>query len=92
MKKLLFSIMRNKVGVIDAETGKVAAVIETGNKHPEYAWKVVKKITLPGEGGGNLFVKTHPHSKYMYADRPYPFFPYVLGNITERSFEEIWKN
>jgi len=38
--------------------------------HPDNAWKVVKKIKLPGEGGGNLFVKTHPKSKYIFADRP----------------------
>jgi len=38
--------------------------------HPKNAWKVVKKIKLPGEGGGNLFVKTHPKCKYIFADRP----------------------
>ncbi len=36
---------------------------------PENAWKVVKKIKLPGEGGGNLFVKTHHKSKWIIADR-----------------------
>lgn len=39
-------------------------------KHPKNAWKVVKKIALPGEGGGNLFIKGHPNSKYIFADRP----------------------
>ncbi|RXJ57600.1 nitrite reductase [Candidatus Marinarcus aquaticus] len=39
-------------------------------KHPKNAWKVVKKIALPGEGGGNLFVKGHPNSQYIFADRP----------------------
>jgi len=38
--------------------------------HPKNAWKVVKKINLPGNGGGNLFVKTHPKCKYIFADRP----------------------
>lgn len=38
--------------------------------HPKNAWKVVKKFALPGEGGGNLFVKTHPNCKYIFADRP----------------------
>ena len=32
-------------------------------------WKVVKNITCPGEGGGNLFVKSHPKSKHLWADR-----------------------
>ncbi|MBF0317961.1 MAG: c-type cytochrome [Nitrospirae bacterium] len=39
-------------------------------KHKDFAWKVVKRIALPGEGGGNLFIKTHPKSRYMWADRP----------------------
>ncbi len=38
--------------------------------HPKNAWKVVKKFQLPGNGGGNLFVKTHPNCKYIFADRP----------------------
>ncbi len=38
--------------------------------HPKNAWKVVKKIQLPGEGGGNLFIKGHPNSPYIFADRP----------------------
>ncbi len=32
-------------------------------------WKVVKTIEMPGPGGGNLFVKTHPKSKHLWADR-----------------------
>ena len=32
-------------------------------------WKVVKSITLPGNGGGNLFVKSHPKSKHLWVDR-----------------------
>ncbi len=39
-------------------------------KHKDNAWKVVKKIQLPGEGGGNLFIKGHPNSKYIFVDRP----------------------
>ena len=38
--------------------------------HPQNAWKVVKKISLPGASGGNLFIKGHPNSKYIFADRP----------------------
>ena len=33
-------------------------------------WQVVKKIHLPGAGGGNLFIKTHPKSSHIWADRP----------------------
>lgn len=35
-------------------------------KHPEQAWKVVE--TLKGQGGGSLFIKTHPKSKHLYLD------------------------
>jgi len=36
--------------------------------HPEYAWKVVK--VLEGQGGGSLFIKTHPNSRNLYVDTP----------------------
>jgi len=39
-------------------------------KHPQYAWKVVVKAEMPGEGGGNLFIKTYPKSPHLWADRP----------------------
>lgn len=36
------------------------------DKHPKNAWKVVE--TLKGQGGGSLFIKTHPKSKHLYLD------------------------
>jgi nitrite reductase (NO-forming)/hydroxylamine reductase len=36
--------------------------------HPDYAWKVVE--TLEGQGGGSLFMKTHPNSNHIYVDTP----------------------
>jgi len=36
--------------------------------HPDQAWKVVQ--TLEGQGGGALFVKTHPKSTHLYVDSP----------------------
>jgi nitrite reductase (NO-forming) / hydroxylamine reductase len=35
-------------------------------KHPDSAWKVVK--VLEGQGGGSLFIKTHPNSRNLYVD------------------------
>ena len=35
-------------------------------KHPDQAWKVVS--TLKGQGGGSLFIKTHPKSTNLYLD------------------------
>ncbi|MDH3371727.1 MAG: nitrite reductase, partial [Gammaproteobacteria bacterium] len=35
-------------------------------KHKNQAWKVVR--TLKGQGGGSLFIKTHPKSKNLWVD------------------------
>ncbi|MCB1598672.1 MAG: c-type cytochrome [Xanthomonadales bacterium] len=37
-------------------------------KHPQQAWKAVQ--VLKGQGGGSLFVKTHPKSQHLYVDTP----------------------
>jgi len=45
------------------------SVIGTDPKgHKKNAWKVVR--TLTGQGGGSLFIKTHPKSKHLYVDTP----------------------
>jgi len=36
--------------------------------HPDNAWKVVR--TLEGQGGGSLFVKSHPNSTNLWVDSP----------------------
>lgn len=36
--------------------------------HPEHAWKVVR--VLNGQGGGSLFVKSHPESSNLWVDTP----------------------
>ncbi len=37
-------------------------------KNKAHAWKVVQKIA--GQGGGSLFIKTHPKSEHLYIDTP----------------------
>ncbi|WP_430461100.1 cytochrome D1 domain-containing protein [Thalassolituus sp. LLYu03] len=39
------------------------------DKHAANAWKVVK--VLKGQGGGSLFIKTHPKSDHLYLDTPF---------------------
>ena len=95
----------NKIGVVDAKEGKLAALVDvdkiphpgrganfvhpkcgpvwaTGHlgsekisligtdpeHHKAEAWKVCE--VLDGQGGGNLFIKTHPKSKHLYVDTP----------------------
>ena len=44
----------------------VALIGTDPEKHKDQAWKVVR--TLKGQGGGSLFIKTHPQSKNLYVD------------------------
>jgi nitrite reductase (NO-forming)/hydroxylamine reductase len=37
-------------------------------KHPQYAFKKVAE--LKGQGGGALFIKSHPKSNHLYSDTP----------------------
>jgi nitrite reductase (NO-forming)/hydroxylamine reductase len=52
----------------------VVTLISTPSDDPKYAkykqynWKVVQELPMPG--AGNLFVKTHPKSKHLWADTP----------------------
>jgi len=65
--------------LVDPEFGPVWVTSALGNAditflgtdpegHPEHAWKVVRK--LQGQGGGSLFVKTHPKSSNLWVDTP----------------------
>jgi len=102
---LMAANQSNKVGVVDAKEGALAAIVDvdkiphpgrganfvhptcgpvwaTGHlgsekisligtdpeHHKAYAWKVCE--TLDGQGGGNLFIKTHPKSTHLYVDTP----------------------
>jgi len=62
---------------VDPEFGPVWATSHLGDSsvvligtdpegHSDQAWKVVR--TLEGQGGGSLFIKTHPNSKNLYVD------------------------
>ena len=47
---------------------KIALIGTDPKKHKDSAWKVVRM--LDGQGGGNLFIKTHPKSKNLWVDTP----------------------
>ncbi|MBM5812831.1 MAG: c-type cytochrome [Gammaproteobacteria bacterium] len=62
---------------VDPEFGPVWVTSALGNEkvtfigtdpvgHPQHAWKAVR--VLAGQGGGSLFVKTHPKSHNLYVD------------------------
>ena len=65
--------------IVDPEFGPVWVTSALGNNkitflgtdpegHPEQAWKTVR--VLEGQGGGSLFVKSHPQSKNLWVDSP----------------------
>ena len=47
---------------------KISLIGTDPQKHAKYAWKVCE--TIDGQGGGNLFIKTHPKSTHLYVDTP----------------------
>ena len=47
---------------------KVSFIGTDPSGHPQHAWKVVR--VLNGQGGGSLFVKSHPNSKNLWVDSP----------------------
>jgi nitrite reductase (NO-forming)/hydroxylamine reductase len=46
----------------------IALIGTDPEKHPQQAWKVVESVR--GQGGGSLFIKTHPKSKNLWVDTP----------------------
>ena len=46
----------------------IALIGTDPDKHPRNAWKVVQMLN--GQGGGNLFIKTHPKSHNLWVDTP----------------------
>ncbi len=49
------------------------------DKHPAQAFKVV--ATLKGQGGGSLFLKSHPKSRHLYVDTPLNPDPAVAQSV-----------
>ncbi|MCO5121935.1 MAG: nitrite reductase [Burkholderiaceae bacterium] len=46
----------------------IALIGTAPDKRPDQAWKVVQ--SLKAQGGGNLFIKTHPKSRNLWIDTP----------------------
>ncbi len=46
----------------------IALIGTDPERNPDHAWKVVQ--SLEGQGGGSLFIKTHPESTNLYVDTP----------------------
>jgi len=58
-------------------------------KHKNNAWNVVR--TLKGQGGGSLFIKTHPKSKHLYVDTPLNPDPKISQSVAVFDLEHLDK-
>ncbi|MDJ0611324.1 MAG: cytochrome D1 domain-containing protein [Kiloniellales bacterium] len=57
----------------------IALIGTDPKKHADKAWKVVE--TLEGQGGGSLFIKTHPKSTNLYVDTPLNPEPELASSV-----------
>jgi nitrite reductase (NO-forming)/hydroxylamine reductase len=55
------------------------ALIGTDEHHKASVWKVVQY--LEGQGGGNLFIKTHPKSRNLWVDTPLNPDPKIAQSV-----------
>jgi len=98
--------------LIDPKYGPVWVTSALGNEkitfigtdpvnHKEHAWKVVR--VLKGQGGGSLFVKSHPKSNNLWVDTPLNPDPKISQSVAvfdvnnlEKGYEVIpvakWAN
>jgi nitrite reductase (NO-forming)/hydroxylamine reductase len=65
------------------------ALIGTDPKRKDSAWKVVQM--LDGQGGGNLFIKTHPKSKNLWVDTPLNPDPKIAQSIAVFDIDNLGK-
>jgi nitrite reductase (NO-forming)/hydroxylamine reductase len=116
----------NKISVIDAKDGKLAALVDVGKiphpgrganfvhpkfgpvwatghlgdetisligtdpvKHKEYAFKKVAE--LKGQGGGALFIKSHPKSTHLYSDTPLNPDPKIAQSVAVYDIKNLDK-
>jgi nitrite reductase (NO-forming)/hydroxylamine reductase len=121
---LMAANQSNKIAVVDAKEGKLAALVDvdkiphpgrganfvhpkcgpvwaTGHlgsekialigtdpkKHKQYAWKVCEM--LEGQGGGNLFIKTHKKSTNLYVDTPLHPDPKVSKSVAVFNIKDL---
>jgi nitrite reductase (NO-forming)/hydroxylamine reductase len=63
------------------------SLIGTDPKRKDSAWKVVR--TLKGQGGGSLFIKTHPKSRNLWVDTPLNPDPAVSQSIAVYDIDKL---
>jgi nitrite reductase (NO-forming)/hydroxylamine reductase len=67
----------------------IALIGTDPEKHKENAWKMVQ--SLKGQGGGSLFIKTHPKSKHLYVDTPLNPDPKISQSVAVYDIDNLDK-
>ncbi|WP_269807782.1 nitrite reductase [Parazoarcus communis] len=67
----------------------IALIGTDPEKHKQYAWKMVESLT--GQGGGSLFLKTHPKSKNLWVDTALNPDPAVSQSIAVYDINKLDK-
>ena len=67
----------------------IALIGTDPEKHKDSAWKMVQ--SLKGQGGGSLFIKTHPKSKHLYVDTPLNPDPKISQSVAVFDIDNLDK-
>ena len=65
----------------------IALIGTDPEKHADHAWKVVQNLT--GQGGGSLFIKTHPNSRHLYVDTPLSPDPKLSQSVAVYNIDDL---
>jgi nitrite reductase (NO-forming)/hydroxylamine reductase len=76
-------------GHLGDETVSLIGTAPGHKKFGQYAWKVVE--TLKGQGGGSLFIKTHPKSRNLYVDTALNPDPAISQSIAVYDLDNLGK-
>ncbi|MBM3522703.1 MAG: nitrite reductase, partial [Alphaproteobacteria bacterium] len=68
----------------------ISLIATDPEKNPQHAWKVVQ--TLTGQGGGSLFIKTHPNSRNLWVDTPLNPEPSIASSIAVFDLDNLDKD
>ncbi|PKM07090.1 MAG: nitrite reductase [Gammaproteobacteria bacterium HGW-Gammaproteobacteria-4] len=68
---------------------KITLIATDPENHKDHAWKVVE--VLKGQGGGSLFIKTHPKSKNLWVDAPLNPDPKISQSIAVFDIDHLDK-
>ncbi len=66
---------------------KITMIATDPEGHAEHAWKVVK--VMAGQGGGSLFVKTHPKSMNLWVDTPLNPDPGISQSVAVFNIDDL---